>query len=188
MPFEALFVFAQSWLHPVGLFADEESDGRNAGRAQRGVRAFAGILQRGGMRRETPPADGAGQAKLIERQPGSYSLMRRARICFSQALAGISKPCNWRRTSSRPRSPLSCDCGAMCCQRNSQRMNCAGGDRLNLLAQCGDREVMNAREQAALAPLDGCRPVTLAGEVAAQDRAAASRRSRALSTSAGREA
>ena len=35
-------------------------------------------------------------------------------------------------------------------------MNCAGGDRLDLLAQRGDRQAMNARQQAPVAPFGLC--------------------------------
>ena len=41
-----------------------------------------------------PQPDGAGQTKLIERRRDRTRSCARARICLSQALAGISKPCN----------------------------------------------------------------------------------------------
>jgi len=69
-----------------------------------------------------------------------------------QELAGASNPCNCRKISSTPRSPASCVPGAACCQRKSQRMNCARRDRLNLLAQFADGEPVDAREQTAFAP------------------------------------
>ena len=70
--FEALLVFAQPWLHPVGFFAHEESDGRDAG-GNHAAAAFACILQRRRMRRQASPADRAGQAELVE-PAGSYSI------------------------------------------------------------------------------------------------------------------
>jgi hypothetical protein len=41
----------------------------------------------------------------------------------------------------------------------------SSSDRLNLLAQRSQREPMNARQQPAVAPFDGCR----AGELSAQN-------------------
>src|SRR5277367_6486746 len=51
--------------HPVGLFADKESDGGNASRNDP---AFAGrgILERCRMWRQPSPAHGTGQAELVK--------------------------------------------------------------------------------------------------------------------------
>ena len=50
--------------------------------------------------------------------------MRRASTNRSHVLAGISKPCNCRMTSSVPCSPRTCEPEATCCQRSSQFTNC----------------------------------------------------------------
>ena len=51
--------------HPVGFFANEESDGRDAG-GNHAALAFGRIFERCRMRRETSPAHGSGEAKLVE--------------------------------------------------------------------------------------------------------------------------
>src|SRR5207237_6247996 len=57
--------FGTAGRHPVRLLAHKEGDGRNAG-GNDAAATIARILEGGGMRRETSPADGAGETELIE--------------------------------------------------------------------------------------------------------------------------
>src|SRR5882762_31426 len=51
--------------HPVGFFANEERDGRDAGRNHAAL-AFGGIFKRRRMWRQASPPDRTRQTKLIE--------------------------------------------------------------------------------------------------------------------------
>ena len=105
------------------------------------------------MRRQASPADGAGQAQLIERSgivvvhaarqnlllPGvrrNFETLQLAQHFQQSALAGELRLRRHVLPAQQPAHEL---------RRR---------DRLNLLAQRRDREVMNARQQPPLAPLD----------------------------------
>ena len=125
------------------------------------------------MRREPAPADRAGEAELIQTSAANSRRYGGRGFADSQALAGASKPCNWRRISRVPRSPRSLRAGRDMLPAQQPAHELRRRDRLNLAAQFADRETMNAREQAAFAPFDlGVRFARGVCELAAQNRAA----------------
>ena len=105
------------------------------------------------MRRQAAPSDKAGQTEPVEIRRRRSCVMRRARSCRSQALAGASKPCSWLRTSSVPRSPGTCVPGATMLpgEQPAHELGCRDGRDLS--PQRTERQPVNAREQAPVAPL-----------------------------------
>ncbi len=136
--------------HPVGLFAHEECDRRHAGRNHAPFPS-RGVIERGRMRRKPSPADGAGQAELVE--PGG--------IVVGDApgenlpLPGIGGnfeslqlPQHIQRGAFARH--LRCWRDMLPAQQPAHELR--RRDRLNLLAQRGDGQPVNPRQQAPLAP------------------------------------
>ena len=106
------------------------------------------------MRRETPPADGPSQAKLI--QPSRVVFIDAAREdLFFPGVGGnleaLQLMQNLQQATLAAQLGLRRD--VLPAQQPAHKL--CRGDRFDLLAKRGDGEVMYAREQAALAPLDG---------------------------------
>ena len=123
------------------------------------------------MRRQAAPANRAGQAKLIERS-GIVAVDARGQDLL---LPGICR--NFETLQLTHDFQQSALAGGLRLRRHMLPAQQPAHvlrrrDRLDLFAQGGDREVMNARQQPPLAPFAVVRIVArgVAGEVAAQDR------------------
>ena len=137
--------------HPVGFFAHKERDGSHAG-GNHAPLARGGILQRGGMRRQPSPADGAGQAELIE--PGGIVIRDAPRQ--NLALPGIGgnfKSLQLAQNLERGALALHLSARRHMLPAQQPAHELRGSDRLNLFAQRGHRQAMNSRQQPPLAPL-----------------------------------
>ena len=171
-------------LHPFALFAEEESDGRNgggndaAGAAADGGYAAerwpaagcwrcasGGIVKRGGMRREASPTGDAHEAEAVERGTVVVGDAAGENVALPGA-GGDFKAL--QLAQSFQQSVLAAQVGAGREMLPAQQPVHELGRRywLNLLSEGCDREAVNAREQAAVAPLDDAGG---AAEMAAED-------------------
>src|SRR5208282_5854908 len=144
------------WPQPIGIFADEEGDGRYARRDYTAAILAAVLAGSRGfescrMRRQTAPADGACEAQLIEvcgivvgDPAGEHKTLPRAGRDFkSLQLADHFKRAVFA-AHLRTRSDM------LPSQQPTHELR--GSDGGDLLAQGGNGQAMNASQQAALAP------------------------------------
>ena len=137
------------------------------------------------MRRQAAPADGAGQAKLIERVGIVVGDAARQNVALP-GVGGNFETLQLAQNFKRAAFAAELRSGRDVLPAQQPAHELRGRDRLDLLAQRGDREAMDAGEQAALAPFDSFRrAVWGSSEISAQDEPLASRRSSAFSISAG---
>ena len=154
--------------HPVRIFANEKCQRRDA-RRDHAANRIARFAERRRMRREAPPADRAGEAKIIEnfgivignaaredlRFPGIRGRFEALKLLEDFERAVFAEQPRIRRHVLPAQQPA----------HELRRVH-----RLDLLAQSAERQLVNAREHAAVAPFDFA--ARFAGECAAQDRAA----------------
>ncbi len=136
--------------HPVRVFADEKCKRRDAG-GNDAANGSVVLAQRGRMRREAAPADRAGEAELIENVrivvrdaarenllfPGSCRRFESLQLLQRFERAALAEQARLRRDVLPAEQPAH---------------ELRGSHGLNLFAQRSQREAVNAREQAAVAP------------------------------------
>ena len=137
---------------PVGGLADVEGDGRGVGGDHAAGRGAVAVRP-GGVRRDAAPADGAGEAKLVEPagivvgdaggQQGALPLDGRGFEAFELVQGGehalFAGELRLRREMLPAEQPAHVD---------------RGRDGLDLLARGGEGEAVDALQDAALAPFD----------------------------------
>ncbi len=138
------------WSHPVGFFAHEKRDWSHAGRNHAPF-SRRGVIKSRGMRRQPSPTDRAGKTKLIEPlgividNPTTQDLPL-------PGIGGNLKSLQLAQHLERGAFPLNLRsrCDVLPAQKPAHELR--RGDRLNLLAQRGHGQPVNARQQAPLAP------------------------------------
>ena len=117
-----------------------------------------------GLRPPAPrsPSDGRGRSRAQAMRParhwsssqaGSYPAMRAGRISVSQAPAGASNPSSWPSTAASASGPSMRASSRHPLPGEQEAQEVARRDRLDLGAQPLQRVAVDARQQAALAPL-----------------------------------
>ena len=80
--------------------------------------------------------------------------MRRGRICDSQAAAEISYPCKLADDVQRAIQAVQLAAGREVLPAEEETDEIGGRDRFDFAAQPADGQAVNARQHAAVAPLD----------------------------------